>query len=130
MTRCSRETPANRSSRSPVRRMTSWSAVALAGVLVCLMLPLSIHAGTQARTRARDLRIPFSGSPGPQNAITDVNGILVGHATLIKGHGALEVGTGPVRTGVTAILPRGKTYEPVFAAWATLNGNGEMTGTT
>jgi len=80
--------------------------------------------------RARDLGIPFDGTPGPLNAITDVAGVEVGHTTLIRGEGDLVVGEGPVRTGVTAILPRGKTYDPVFAAWYTLNGNGEMTGTT
>jgi L-aminopeptidase/D-esterase-like protein len=64
------------------------------------------------------------------NAITDVAGVTVGHATLIDGSGALRVGSGPIRTGVTAILPRGKTFAPVFAGWYSLNGNGEMTGTT
>jgi L-aminopeptidase/D-esterase-like protein len=80
--------------------------------------------------RARDIRIPFEGTPGPLNAITDVQGVKVGHATLISGDGKLDVGKGPVRTGVTAILPRGKRYDPVFAGWYSLNGNGEMTGTT
>jgi L-aminopeptidase/D-esterase-like protein len=80
--------------------------------------------------RARDLGIPFAGTPGPLNAITDVVGVTVGHTTLISGAGKLEVGSGPVRTGVTAIHPRGKTYDPVFAGWYALNGNGEMTGTT
>jgi L-aminopeptidase/D-esterase-like protein len=80
--------------------------------------------------RARDLGIPFEGTPGPHNAITDVAGVLVGHTTLIAGEGKLVVGKGPVRTGVTAILPRGKRYDPVFAGWYALNGNGEMTGTT
>ena len=81
--------------------------------------------------RARDLGIPFEGTPGTLNAITDVAGIEVGHVTLIKGHGALEVGKGPVRTGVTAIHPRGKnSISPVFGAWFTLNASGEMTGTT
>jgi D-aminopeptidase len=85
----------------------------------------------QARPRARDLGIPFEGTPGPLNAITDVAGIEVGFTTLISGSGALQVGTGPVRTGVTAILPRGKaSIDPVFAAWVSINGNGEMTGTT
>lgn len=82
------------------------------------------------KPRARALGIPFSGHPGPLNAITDVAGITVGHTTLISGDGALNVGSGPIRTGVTAIHPRGKTYDPVFAAWYALNGNGEMTGTT
>ena len=85
----------------------------------------------QRVTRARDLGLPFTGTPGPENAITDVDGVEVGHSTIISGNGALKIGTGPVRTGVTAILPRGKASpEPVFAAWFTLNGNGEMTGTT
>jgi D-aminopeptidase len=82
-----------------------------------------------AKPRARDLGIPFAGSPGKLNAITDVTGITVGHVTLISGEGKLEVGKGPVRTGVTAIRPRGVNYDPVFAAWYTLNGCGEMTGT-
>ena len=80
--------------------------------------------------RARDLGIPFEGAPGSLNAITDVSGVRVGHTTLISGEGPLQVGTGPVRTGVTAVLTRGKTYDPVFAGWYALNGNGEMTGTT
>lgn len=83
------------------------------------------------RPRARDLGVPFDGTPGPLNAITDVEGVEVGHTTLISGDGALQVGKGPVRTGVTAILPRGKSGpEPVFAGWFSQNGNGEMTGTT
>lgn len=80
--------------------------------------------------RARDLGIAFDGKPGDLNAITDVPGIQVGHTTLIEGEGALQVGKGPVRTGVTAILPKGKSAQSVPAAWYTLNGNGEMTGTT
>ena len=84
----------------------------------------------QDEPRARDLGVPFDGTPGPFNAITDVQGVEVGHTTLIAGDGALVVGEGPVRTGVTAILPRGKRYDPVFAGWYSLNGNGEMTGTT
>jgi D-aminopeptidase len=80
--------------------------------------------------RARDLGIQLDGTPGYFNAITDVKGVEVGQVTLISGEGALVVGKGPVRTGVTAILPRGKKYDPVFAGWSTLNGNGEMTGTT
>ena len=81
-------------------------------------------------TRARDLGIPFEGAPGPWNAITDVQGVQVGHTTLIAGEGKLQVGKGPVRTGVTAILPRSKPNDTVFAGWYSLNGNGEMTGTT
>ena len=81
--------------------------------------------------RARDLGVPFDGTPGPFNAITDVKGVEVGHTTLISGSGPLKVGVGPVRTGVTAILPRGHNFkDSVFAGWFTLNGNGEMTGTT
>jgi L-aminopeptidase/D-esterase-like protein len=86
----------------------------------------------QNKPRARDLGIPFEGTPGPLNAITDVAGVEVGHSTIITGEGALKVGSGPVRTGVTAVLPRGKlsANSPVFAGWFSLNGNGEMTGTT
>jgi L-aminopeptidase/D-esterase-like protein len=85
----------------------------------------------QTKPRARDLGVPFDGTPGPYNAITDVKGVEVGHTTLISGSGKLVVGQGPVRTGVTAVLPRGKdSTDPVFGAWFTLNGNGEMTGTT
>lgn len=79
--------------------------------------------------RARDSGIPFDGVPGTSNAITDVAGVIVGQVTLIKGDGALVKGKGPVRTGVTAILPRGKEFAPVYANWYTLNGNGDMTGT-
>lgn len=87
---------------------------------------------TSAKPRARDLGVPFDGTPGPLNAITDVAGVMVGHTTLISGEGQLVVGQGPVRTGVTAVLPRGKDSDDtgVFAGWWTLNGNGEMTGTT
>jgi D-aminopeptidase len=79
--------------------------------------------------RARALGIPFEGTPGALNAITDVAGVEVGYTTLISGEGKLEVGQGPVRTGVTAILPRGKNDDPVYAGVFSLNGNGEMTGT-
>ncbi len=84
------------------------------------------------KPRARDLGVPFDGGPGPRNAITDVRGVEVGHSTIIRGSGALKVGEGPVRTGVTAILPRGKASsdDAVFAGWFSQNGNGEMTGTT
>jgi L-aminopeptidase/D-esterase-like protein len=91
----------------------------------------AIMVAAQTKPRARDLGVPFDGSPGPLNAITDVKGVEVGHTTLIAGDGPLKVGVGPVRTGVTAILPRGKnSKDAVFGAWFTLNGNGEMTGTT
>src|SRR5262245_23787924 len=73
------------------------------------------------RVRARDLGIPIDGTPGTLNAITDVNGVEVGHTTLIEGDGKLVVGKGPVRTGVTAILSRGKKFGPVFAAFFSMN---------
>lgn len=97
---------------------------------VILTMSLSLSA-QQTKPRARDLGIPFDGTPGALNAITDVPGVEVGHTTLISGDGPLKVGVGPVRTGVTAVLPRGRNNsDPVMAAWWTLNGNGEMTGTT
>jgi len=80
--------------------------------------------------RARDLGLPFEGEPGPNNAITDVVGTTVGHTTLLSGSGPLVAGRGPSRAGVTAILPRGRSVDPVFAGWYALNGNGEMTGTS
>ena len=98
-------------------------------VVIALIVTSSVLA--QQVVRARDLGLIFPGTPGPLNAITDVSGVEVGHTTIIRGDGKLVVGKGPVRTGVTAILPRGKgSPTPVFAAWHTLNGNGEMTGTT
>jgi L-aminopeptidase/D-esterase-like protein len=91
----------------------------------------SANAQEKPKPRARALGVPFEGTPGKENAITDVSGVLVGHTTLISGEGKLEVGKGPVRTGVTAILPRGKDFgDAVFAGWYSQNGNGEMTGTT
>jgi L-aminopeptidase/D-esterase-like protein len=99
--------------------------------LFLLALLLSAPAlAAEAPPRARDFGVPFEGTPGPLNAITDVAGVEIGHRTIIRGEGKLRVGEGPVRTGVTAILPRGRTYDPVFAGWHALNGNGEMTGTT
>jgi L-aminopeptidase/D-esterase-like protein len=87
--------------------------------------------GSSIRVRARQLGVPFDGTPGPLDAITDVAGVEVGLTTLISGDGPLKVGEGPVRTGVTVILPRGKVdKDPVYAGWFSLNGNGEMTGTT
>lgn len=87
---------------------------------------LCCNAIAQSKPRARDLGVPFDGSPGANNAITDVKGVEVGYATLISGEG-----NSAVRTGVTAILPQGKNFTGrLFAAWHTLNGNGEMTGTT
>jgi L-aminopeptidase/D-esterase-like protein len=83
-----------------------------------------------SKKRAREHGIPFSGTPGALNAITDVPGVEVGFATLWRGEGRLEVGKGPVRTGVTAILPRGRSgHAPCFGGWASLNHGGEMTGT-
>jgi len=96
-----------------------------------ILLYLIAFCALAQKPRARDLGIPFDGTPGKNNAITDVDGVEVGYATIISGEGKLVVGKGPVRTGVTAILPRGKnSNDQVFAAWFTLNGNGEMTGTT
>lgn len=101
------------------------------GLTVALLVFGAASVAGQTRPRARDLGVPFDGTPGRYNAITDVAGVEVGHSTLISGAGRLRVGMGPVRTGVTAVLPRGKaSFDPVFAAWFSLNGNGEMTGTT
>jgi D-aminopeptidase len=98
-------------------------------LLFLLAIPAGLHAQTGAR--ARDLSIPLEGAPGRYDAITDVPGVEVGAVTLISGSGRLRVGRGPVRTGVTAVFPRGRTgSDSVFAGWFTLNGNGEMTGTT
>jgi L-aminopeptidase/D-esterase-like protein len=80
--------------------------------------------------RARGIGIPFDGNPGKLNAITDVPGVEVGMTTIIRGNGTQVVGTGPVRTGVTVVLPKGKTDSPYPAAWFSLNGDGELTGTT
>ena len=88
-------------------------------------------SSSEDRRRARDLGIEIGLYPtGRFNAITDVRGVRVGHTTIIRGEGeSPRLGTGPVRTGVTAILPRGRTFDPVFAAYHVLNGNGDMTGT-
>jgi D-aminopeptidase len=100
-------------------------------VVVFFGLAAATSSGAQTSPRARDLGVPFEGTPGPLDAITDVKGVEVGYRTLISGEGKLEVGKGPVRTGVTAVFPRGKSgVDPVFAGWFTENGNGEMTGTT
>jgi len=97
-----------------------------------LSATVSAAQGADLPVRARNLGVPFDGTPGPLNAITDVAGVIVGHTTLISGDGKLEVGKGPIRTGVTAVLPRGQDSQsnPVFAAWFAQNGNGEMTGTS
>ena len=98
---------------------------------LALVILVAAQAPAQQKPRARDLGVPFEGTPGLLNAITDVAGVEVGHSTIISGEGKLIVGKGPVRTGVTAILPRGRELmDPVFAGWFSLNGNGEMTGTT
>jgi len=98
-------------------------------LLICLIASPLVCA--QSKPRARDLGVPFDGVPGAFNAITDVKGVEVGHTTLISGDAASPAGAGPVRTGVTAILPRGKaSTDSVFSGWFTENGNGEMTGTT
>ena len=83
------------------------------------------------KSRGRTLGLDFPGTPGTDNAITDVAGVAVGYTTVIEGEGALQPGTGPVRTGVTAILPKGHNPQPhpVWAGAYALNGNGEMTGT-
>jgi D-aminopeptidase len=100
-------------------------------ILLAAVLAAAQSRPAQAPIRARDLGVPFDGNPGALNAITDVKGVEVGYRTLISGEGKLQVGVGPVRTGVTAIFPRGKaSIDPVFAGWFTQNGNGEMTGTT
>ncbi|MFY2564291.1 P1 family peptidase [Corallococcus terminator] len=105
----------------------------LPSVLLCLLMTPSLGSAQteRPRARARNLGITFGGQSGPLDAITDVPGVEVGHTTLISGEGRIEKGKGPVRTGVTAVLPRGKdgVAEPVFAASYALNGNGEMTGT-
>ena len=100
-------------------------------LLLALILLTSISIADAQNARARDLGISFNGQPGQLNAITDVAGVEVGQVTLIKGEGLLKVGSGPIRTGVTVIHPRGKkSIDPVFAGWFTLNASGEMTGTT
>jgi D-aminopeptidase len=109
----------------------------LVSIAVCVLACVGLAATNRAQTsdeknvRARDLGVPFEGTPGTLNAITDVKGVEVGFKTLISGEGKLVVGQGPVRTGVTAIFPRGnRSVDPVFASWFTENGNGEMTGTS
>lgn len=97
--------------------------------IITLLLCFYSHA---QKPRARDLGVPFVGVPGLNNAITDVKGVEVGYSTIISGEGENVIGKGPIRTGVTAIFPRGKAkkFSPVYANWYSLNGNGEMTGTT
>lgn len=104
----------------------------LAALFSLLSLIASLASlGAQSKARARDLGVPFEGRPGPLNAITDVPGVEVGHVTIVSGEGPLVRGRGPVRTGVTAVLPQGRDFrDRLFAGWYSLNGNGEMTGTT
>lgn len=96
--------------------------------LFFLFFLITISSSAQIK-RARDYGIPFEGVAGRYNAITDVAGVTVGHVTINKGSGDLIKGKGPVRTGVTAILPHGKEFFPVYANFYALNGNGDMTGT-
>ena len=123
---------------SPMRTLT----IALLSLIVLFGLELSGREPIKSPppvkqladvkvVRARDLGVPFDGTPGKLNSITDVPGVEVGYTTLISGEGKLEVGKGPVRTGVTAIIPRGHNSlnDPVYAGYFSLNGNGEMTGT-
>jgi D-aminopeptidase len=100
--------------------------------IVFILLILNLSITYAQKPRARELGVPFYGTTGQFNAITDVSGVEVGYSTIISGSGENIVGKGPVRTGVTAIFPRGKAnkFSPVFANWYSLNGNGEMTGTT
>lgn len=110
------------------RTVEKWSRYGSATVAALLVTWFAV-APALAQVRARDLGVPFEGKPGPNDAITDVAGVEVGYTTLISGSGKLVVGVGPVRTGVTAILPRGKNFkDPVFAGFFSQNGNGEMTG--
>ncbi|MFH4969403.1 P1 family peptidase [Gaetbulibacter sp. M240] len=101
-------------------------------LILAIVILFTTTTLAQDSIRARDLGIPFVGIPGPNNAITDVEGVEVGYSTIIKGSGENIIGEGPIRTGVTAIFPRGKDakFNPVYANWYSLNGNGEMTGTT
>lgn len=100
--------------------------------IILLLLSLHLLTAYAQKPRARDLGVPFTGTTGKYNAITDVEGVEVGYTTIITGSGENIIGKGPVRTGVTAIFPRPKAqkFSPVYANWYALNGNGEMTGTT
>ncbi|MDX1628226.1 MAG: P1 family peptidase [Fulvivirga sp.] len=101
-------------------------------VFLIFIVLLSCSQAYGQKPRARDIGVPFAGATGAFNAITDVAGVEVGYSTIISGEGENIVGQGPIRTGVTAIFPRGKAvkFSPVYANWYSLNGNGEMTGTT
>jgi L-aminopeptidase/D-esterase-like protein len=105
----------------------------LPALFLLLSLAVLFPPASPSQARAPDLGLSslIGGTPGPLDAITDVAGVEVGHTTLVSGSGKLVVGRGPVRTGVTVVHPRGRgSSDPVFGAWFTLNGNGEMTGTT
>lgn len=94
-----------------------------------MLLTVAAAALAGTRPRAREAGVPFQGQPGPLDAITDVPGVQVGQVTLIRGEGALVVGKGPVRTGVTAVFPKGKAYMGLVTAGTFVaNGTGEMTG--
>jgi D-aminopeptidase len=99
-------------------------------ILFFIVSLLSQSFSYAQKPRAREIGIPFEGTTGKFNGITDVKGVEVGYSTIIAGQGKNIRGKGPIRTGVTAILPRGRNNKPVFANWYSLNGNGEMTGTT
>ena len=95
---------------------------------ISIVVCFGLNAQDQPSLRARDLGIPFEGQPGKLNAITDIPGVEVGHKTLIEGEGALVIGKGPIRTGVTVVLPKGKTRDYIAASLFSLNGDGELTG--
>ena len=101
-------------------------------IIIVFILIIVFCQSYGQKPRARDLGVPFNGTTGINNAITDVKGVEVGYSTIVSGNGENIIGKGPVRTGVTAIFPRGKAkkFSPVYANWYSLNGNGEMTGTT
>lgn len=107
-----------------------WDEPRTTGARPGQVISLASRQPVEVKPRARSLGVPFEGTAGSLNAITDVPGVEVGFATIVTGDGALVRGKGPVRTGVTAVLPRGRSGDNVFAGWHTLNGNGEMTGTT
>jgi L-aminopeptidase/D-esterase-like protein len=118
------KTPAFNTYQTKLKKHTMKKIVVIVSFLLVQMY---LYA---QKPRARDIGIPFDGTTGKFNAITDVKGVEVGYSTIISGTGKNIRGKGPVRTGVTAILPRGRTNNPVYANWYSLNGNGEMTGTT
>ena len=111
--------------RALIRALAVIALAVIALAVIALAVVDPVHA---AGPRARDLGIPFTGDPGPHNAITDVPGLEVGYTTLIRGEPGAADGAAVVRTGVTVILPRGKTAGTYAAAWFSLNGDGELTG--